>query len=137
MRLLSLEPKITILKSLLFPKWFAEGSLKSVEIKHKILALKCSWIQRLQNKNFREWKPIPLRYIHEAFGKNKFLSNLHISSDLICTFPSFYQDIITFWCYCCSSQPTLPSTISSQYLRFNTFIKIENSVVYYKEFSDD
>ena len=35
------------------------------------------------------------------------------------------------------SSPTLPSTISSQYLWFNTFIKIENRVVYDKEFSDN
>ena len=79
---------------------------------------------------------IPLRYIHKAFGKNfKFNSNLHIPSDLICTFPAFYQDIS--WCNYYSSPPTLPSTISSLYLWFNTFIKIENRVVYYKEFSDN
>ena len=67
----------------------------------------------------------------------KFHTNLHISSDLICTFPTFYQDIITSWCNYYTSPPTLPSTISSQYLWFNTFIKIGNRVVYYKEFSDN
>ena len=117
---------------------FNEGGLKNVDIKHKFSALRCSWIQRLYNENFHEWKLIPLRYIHKAFGKNfKFHSNLHIPSDLICTFPTFYQDIITSWCNYYTSPPTLPSTISSQYLWFNTFIKIENRVVYYKEFSDN
>ena len=117
---------------------FTEGGLESMDIKHKISALKCSWIQRPSNKNFHEWKLILLRYIHKAFGKNfKFHSNLHIPSDLICTFPTFYQDIITSWCNYYTSPPTLPSTISSQYLWFNTFIKIENRVVYYKEFSDN
>ena len=70
---------------------FTEGGLKSVDIKHKILSLKCSWIQRLYHENFHEWKLIPLRYIHKAFGKKiKFYSNLHIPSDLIYTFPNFY-----------------------------------------------
>ena len=79
-----------------------------------------------------------MRYIHKAFGKNfKFHSNLQIPSDLICTFPTFYQDIITSSGNYYTSPPTLPSTISSQYLWFNTFIKIENRVVYYKEFSDN
>ena len=49
---------------------FNEGGLKSVDIKHKISALKCSSIQKLYNENFHEWKLIPLRYIHKAFGKN-------------------------------------------------------------------
>ena len=75
---------------------FTEAGVKSTDIKHKISALKCSWIQRLYNKNFHEWKLIPLRHI---FVKNfKFHSNLHIPSELICTFPSFYQDIIVSWC---------------------------------------
>ena len=78
---------------------FTEGDLKSVDIKQKISALRGSWIQRLYNENFHEWKLIPLRYIHETFGKNfKFQANLHIPSDLICTFLTFYQDIITSLC---------------------------------------
>ena len=80
-------------------------------------------------------KTLPLIYIHKAFGK--VCSNLHIPSDLICTFPTLYQDIITSWCNYYTSSPTLSSTISSQYLWFNTFIKIQNRVVYYKEFSDN
>ena len=40
-----------------------EAGVKSTDIKHKISALKCSWIQRLYNKNFHEWKLIPLRHI--------------------------------------------------------------------------
>ena len=109
---------------------FTEGGLRSVDIKHKISALKCAWIQRLYNENFHEWKLIPLRCIHKVFDKYfKLHSNLQIPSDLICTFPC-YQDIITSWCNCYSSPLKLPSTISSQCLWFNTFIKIENSIVY-------
>ena len=74
---------------------FTKGGLKSVDIKNKISALKCCWIQTPYNENFNRRKLIPLRYIHKAFGKNfKVHSNLHIPSDLICTFPSFYQNTI-------------------------------------------
>ena len=61
-----------------------------------------------------QWKlysmeTIPVRYIHKAFGKSfKFHSNLHIPSDLICTFLSFYQDIITSWCKSDRSPPHCP-----------------------------
>ena len=77
---------------------FTKGGLKNLDIKHKFSVLRCSWIQRLYNENFHEWRLIPLRYIHKAFDKNlKFYSNLHIPSDLICTFPNICQDIITSW----------------------------------------
>ena len=90
------------------------------------MALRCSWIQRLYNENFQEWKLIPLTYIHKTFGKNfKFHSKLHIPFNLICTFPNFCQDMITSWCQY-SSATTFSSTISTQYLWFNTFIKIES-----------
>ena len=39
---------------------YKDGSLKSVDIKHKINSLKCSWIKRLYTGNFHEWKIIPL-----------------------------------------------------------------------------
>ena len=32
------------------------------------------------------------------------------------------------------NQPSLPSTITSQYLRFNSFIKIGNKVVFHRKF---
>ena len=112
---------------------FTEGDLKSIDVKHKIVALRCSWIQRLYNENFHEWKLVPLRYIRKAFGKNvKFHSNLHIPSYLICTFPTFCQDVITSWCNKYSSLSTLPS----KFLH-NTLIKLETRVFYYKEFADN
>ena len=33
---------------------FTEDGLKTVDMKDKILALRCSWIQRLNNENFHE-----------------------------------------------------------------------------------
>ena len=99
----------------------------------KFWHLKCSRTQRLYNENFQEWKLIILRYINKASG-----IYFKFPSELIYTFPSFYQNIITSWCKFYSSATTLPSTFSSQYLQFNTFIKFENSNnVYYKEFSDN
>ena len=117
---------------------FTECGLKNVDIKHKFSALRCSWIQRLYNENFHKWELTHLRYIHKAFGKNfTFHSNLHIPFDLICSFSNFYQDIITSWQNYYTSPPTFSAKVSSQYLCFNTFAKIENRVVYYKELSSN
>ena len=74
-----------------------------------------------------EWKLISLKYIQRTFGNNfKFHFNLHVLSRLFCNFPSFYKSIITFWSISYSFPPTVPSAISSEYLWFNTFMKIES-----------
>ena len=53
------------------------GGLKNVDIPNKIIALQCSWIRRLYNNSFHEWKLIPLYLIEKSFGRSfKFRSNL-------------------------------------------------------------
>ena len=117
---------------------YKDGGLKNVDIIHKINALKCSWIQRLYNDNFHEWKIIPLRYINLYLGKNfKFHSSLEIPVNILDNFPSCYKNIIHCWIKYFSNSPNTPSAIASQYLWFNSNIKIDKKVVFYKEFSDN
>ena len=117
---------------------YKEGGLKSVDIELKIASLKCSWIQRLYNEKFHDWKLIPLHYIEKILGKHfKFHSNLNIPPNLLRSFPKFYREIINWWSKLYSRQPTVPSTISSQFLWFNTFIKVDNTVIHKKHFSEN
>ena len=117
---------------------YKDGGLKNVDIVHKINALKCSWLQRLYNDNFHEWKIIPLRYISLYLGKDfKFHSSLEITVNILDNFPSYYKNIIQCWIKNFSKSPTTPSAIASQYLWFNSNIKVDKKVVFYKEFSDN
>ena len=71
----------------------------------------------------------------KLFGKNfKFSSNLNIPKNTLSYFRSFYKDILKLWAKYYSNQPSLPSTIVSQYLWFNSFIKIDNKVVFHEKF---
>ena len=45
-------------------KDFQCGELKNVDIKSKIIILQCSWVKKLHNESFHEWKTIPLTSIH-------------------------------------------------------------------------
>ena len=105
-----------------------------MDIEHKIASLKCSWVKRLYTENFHEWKIIPLQYINKLFGKNfKFHSNRNIPKNTLSYFPSFYKDIMKLWTKYYSNQPSLPSTIVSQYLWLISFI--DNKVVFHRKFS--
>ena len=42
---------------------FKHGGLKNVNINKKIISLQCSWMRRLYNDSFHEWKVIPLKLI--------------------------------------------------------------------------
>ena len=56
---------------------FKNGGLKNVDINKKIASLQCSWIKRLYDDSFHEWKLIPLKLIKKSFGDElKFHSNL-------------------------------------------------------------
>ena len=56
---------------------FEISSLKNVDINLKVISLQCSWVKKLYDENFHEWKVIPLHLILITFGQNfKFHSNL-------------------------------------------------------------
>ena len=44
-------------------KDYKDGGLQNVDISYKIVSLQCSWIRRLYDNNFHEWKLIPLHVI--------------------------------------------------------------------------
>ena len=103
-----------------------------VDIEHKIACLRCSWVKRklswIENYSFAKYN---------FFGENfKVHSNLNIPQNTLSYFPSFYKDILKLWTKYYSNQPSLPSTIISQYLWFNSFIKIDNNVVFHRKFSE-
>ena len=113
------------------------GVLKIADINLKIVLLKYSWICRLYNECHHDWKIIPLNYINNALGKNfKFHSNLSIPNKTINSLPSYYKDIINSWCKYYSCTLEVPSLVSFQFLWYNSYTKIDNKVVCYKDFAE-
>ena len=75
-------------------KDYKDGGLKNVDISYKIVSLQCSWIRRLYDNNFHEWKLIPLHLIAMPFGskfkfhfnvfffKKHHLKNIYLSTEI-------------------------------------------------------
>ena len=103
------------------------GGLENVVIFSKLLSLQCSWIKRLFDNNFHQWKVISLYPIRQYLGKNfKFHSNLEVSHSILCKFPKFYNEIFTRWGKHLSSLATLPSSVTCQFIWCNKHIHIGN-----------
>ena len=57
---------------------FQAGGLKNVDIRFRFVSLQCSWVKKLYDNCFHEWKIIPLHLRNKYFGPSfKFHSNLH------------------------------------------------------------
>ena len=57
-----LNPKI---KNSTINNNYENGELKNVNIAAKISSLQSSWIKRLFDKTFHDWKILPLHFIHK------------------------------------------------------------------------
>ena len=110
------RPKI---KHKTFSNSFETGGLKNVDINLKVISLQCSWVKKLFDENFHEWKIIPLHLIRITFGQDfKFHSNLSYDTKLLfCnySFPVFYKNIFRYWSQHFTVSPDLPSCILSSF----------------------
>ena len=94
-------------------------------------------VRRLHNEFYHDSKIIPLNYINNNLGGNfKFYSNLTIRNKTINSLLSDYKYIIDSWCKYYSCSPEVPSLVSSQFLCYSTYIKIDNEAICYKDFAD-
>ena len=97
----------------------------------------CSWVKRFFENDFHDWKVIPLFLIGKNLGKNfKFHNNIDINNDILSKFSSSYQDIFIKCINNYTSKPTLPSMILSDFIWFNSNIKVDSKPVHFSFFSD-
>ena len=111
--------------------------MKHVDISSKIISLQCSWLRKLYDENFHEWKIIPSHLISKYFGKSfKFHSCLSFDRKLLIKFPKFYKNILFQWSSSFFASSELPSCILSNFLWFNKHILIEKKSIFFRDFSD-
>ena len=89
---------------------FKDRGLRNVDINKKIASLQYSWIKRLYDGFFHEWKLIPLKLITNSFGDDlKFHSNLSSNKSCARRFPCFYKNILLNWKHLIYQQIPKPS----------------------------
>ena len=69
---------------------FKDKGLKNVDINRKIASHQCSWIKRLYDDSFHEWKLISLKLIKKSFADDlTFHSNLSFNNSMSNIFHAF------------------------------------------------
>ena len=77
---------------------YEKESAKNVALRNKITIIQCSWVKRLFEDDFHDWKVMPLFLIGKHLGKKfKFDNTIDMNNDILSKFPSFYQDIFMIW----------------------------------------
>ena len=111
--------------------------MRNVNVSLKISSLQCSWLKRLYDDKFHEWKIIPQYLIKNRICKNfTFHSNVCLPSQILDKLPTYYKELLISWEKVYSQPPSLPSLIGSQFLWFNALIKIDKKTVYNHLFSN-
>ena len=107
-----------------------------MDISSKITSLQCSLVKRLYDDSFHAWKVITLFLIKSQRGKNfVFHPNLSIKQTFVKKFPKFYQEILKRWGKYLSSPPEVLSVVTSKFIWYNEYTKIDNNTIYYCYFS--
>ena len=108
----------------------SDGGLRDVDIESKIKALQLSWLKRFYDDNFHPWKLIP-KYLFSKFSPSCiFFPNFVLDkSHILNKFPLFYQDFFKYWSDMSHSAPLTPSSIMSESLWYNIYIKIDNKTI--------
>ena len=85
--------------------------------------------------DFHDWKVIPLFLIGKHLGQNfKIHNNIDLSNDVLSKFPSY--DIFIKWINNYTAKPTLLSMILSEFIWFNSNIKVDSKPVHFSFFAD-
>ena len=91
------------------------GDLKNFNLRNETTSIQCSWVKRLFEDDFHDWKVIPLFLIGKHFDNNfKFHNNFDINNDILSNFSSFYEDTFIKWINNYTAKPTLPFMILSE-----------------------
>ena len=118
-------------------KRYENGGLKNVDIRNKVNSLQSSWVKKLYDDCFHEWKIIPLYQLNKTFGPSfKFHSNLSFKKSSLKKLLPFYRHMLNSWSQSLSGSPETSSQILSQFLWFNKYIKIEGTVIHFPKFSN-
>ena len=108
------------------------GGLRDIDISTKIKSLQLSWVRRLDDSNFHPWKIIPKYLLSKLFGNWNlfFFPNMELKiTPFFSKLPKFYQNILQFWSELSTCDPLTPSSILSESIFFNRFIKIDKHIV--------
>ena len=117
---------------------YGNGGLKSVDINSKIVGFQCSWVRRLCDDNFNQWKVIPSILYWNIYKKNfKFHSNLDLRKTLLRKLRKYYQEMLYGWWKFLSSSPNLPSAIISQFVWFDKKIQIDKMHIFFSSLSEN
>ena len=123
------------LKTVFFAMAMKKGDIKNVDLRNKTTSIQCSWVKRLFEDDFHEWKVITLFLIGKHLRKNfKFHNNIDISNDILSKFPSLYQGIFIKWINNFTSKSNFPSMILSEVIWFKSDIKVDSKPVYFSFF---
>lgn len=110
---------------------YCDGGLKDIDIRSKIKALQLSWLKRLYDSNDHPWKLIPMYYFSKlsSCSSSIFYPNFDVDIVALNILPAFYKNLATYWLHFSHAEPIVPSSVLSESIWNNRFIKIDSKPI--------
>ena len=110
-----------------------------IDIDSHVISLKASWVSRLADSKFSNWKLIPLKYLN-VFGKIWLIFKMNLDvkkrEQFLNSILEFCKNVLTSWIKTDGGQLSSPLTFSNVrklILWGNRFITFENKYLFFKE----
>ena len=93
-----------------------KSGLQIIDIESYFISLKTSWVSRLADSKFSNWKLLPLKYLN-VFVKKLLIFNMNIDMkkhiQFLNNIPEFYKNVLTSWIKTGGGQLSSPLTFSN------------------------
>ena len=125
--------KIPKIKKTTLIKDKENGGLNVINFSLFDKALKICWVKRFCSEGNQPWKIIPLRLLSNVGGTLLFYCNYNVKYlTLNVKLPAFYNEIILHWQEINNVIPKTKKGVLDQIIWNNSFIKINNTSVYFE-----
>ena len=111
---------------------YSDGGLKMPHIYSINNAIKIAWVKRyLDQTNKSKWKFFLSKILQKVGGSNFFNWNLsHKDFDFLANIDQFWRDVLLSWSFYKYYNPVKFKDIISQPLWFNSFIRVDNKIIF-------
>jgi hypothetical protein len=116
---------------------YNNGGIKLPDFEAKVKTQRIIWIKKLLEDDFGKWKLIPYYYLNKIVGNN--VTSIRTNFDISClpnAIPTFYKYAFNIWSNFATCIPTTPQEVLIQPLWRNTYIRVNNQTIYYRNLNE-
>ncbi len=110
-----------------------DGGIKAPNFDHQMISLRVMWVKRFMSDSNAKWKYSALELFHNYFNLKDIFFSRCAFGNINLNVPPFYLDVLKAWNRLKALfEPKTPFDVKKEFTWFNPYIKINNDIVFFK-----